>query len=580
MAACLRFLQTSSIKLLSFPTLLTTRAMTSRHSAKLIGAIDQGTSSSRFMIYSEEGQLIASHQVETTSSHPHQGWVEQDPKHILSSVRECIDAAVAKLPSQQYSAQDIAAVGITNQRESTIAWDSSTGEPLHNAIIWLDTRTSDLVDDLIERTPSQQADFFQRDCGLPLSNYFSAVKMKWMIDNVPKVADKLVQGRCLFGTVDSWLMYNLTGGADGGVHVTDVTNASRTMLMDIETRQWSPKMLDFFGIPAQSLPRIASSAEVYGRVRSGVLRGVPIASCLGDQQAALVGQRCLTPGMAKNTYGTGCFLLYNTGNKPNFSRHGLLTTVGFQLGPEAPCFYALEGAVAVAGQGVRWLRDNLDIIDKAADVETLAASVPSDGVYFVPAFSGLLAPEWRQDARGTIVGLNHSSTKAHIARAMLEAVCFQTRQLVEAMAKDSGSVLQQLHVDGGMTANKLMMQMQADLLGVDVVRPANAESTSWGAALAAGTAVGEWQWERIAQAATAQRWSPTSTSDSRDAAYVQWKRAIKRSLGWIQSENTRVSPSPSPTVSRDPVDYEARKATAWSLVFYLLLVGTTQLCWP
>lgn len=397
-----------------------------------------------------------------------------------------------KLPSLGVKIEDIKAVGITNQRETTVVWDSETGKSLHNAIVWLDTRTRDLVDTLIESTPTKSKDYFQRTCGLPFSTYFSAVKLKWLLENVPEVADASERGTLRFGTIDSWLLYNLTGGcSNNGVHMTDVTNASRTMLMNLKTLQWDKSICSFFGIQSSCLPQIKSSAQVYGYIDSGALKGVAISGCLGDQQAALVGHRCFQPGEAKNTYGTGCFMLYNTGTTPIPSHSGLLTTVGYQLGPNSPVHYALEGSIAIAGAAVKWLRDNMGLISDSAEINELASKVTSSsGVMFVPAFSGLFAPYWRDDARGVIVGLTQYTTKAHIARATLEAVCFQTREILDAMGKDvvlsqaeessqdemetteyvkpTTGLFKVLKVDGGMTNSDVCMGIQADVVGIPI----------------------------------------------------------------------------------------------------------------
>ncbi|XP_030834151.1 glycerol kinase [Strongylocentrotus purpuratus] len=499
----------------------------------LVGAVDQGTSSTRFLVFSSKtSELIAHHQIELQQTFPNEGWVEEDPKEILSTVKECINETVKKLKGLGVDPAGIKAVGITNQRETTIVWDRTTGEPLHPAVLWLDARTATTVDQLVSKTPSQTKEHLQPLCGLPLSTYFSAVKVRWLLDNVPEVKKAVDDGRCMFGTVDSWLTWNLTGGLNGGLHITDVTNASRTMLMNITTLQWDDELCKFFDVPKTILPEIRSSAEIYGSLVDTALKGVPIGGILGDQHAALVGQSCFKKGMAKNTYGTGCFLIYNTGEERVFSKHGLLTTLGYKLGKDAPTIYALEGSVAVTGAAVRWLRDNLGIIKTAAEVETLAKEVDNNGgVYFVPAFSGLYAPYWEADARGTICGLTQFSTKAHIARAVLEAVCYQTRELLDAMDQDSGIPLEKLRVDGGMTQNNLLMQLQADTLNIPVVRPSMPETTALGVAMAAGHAVGVWKIED-ASAGNTDTFTPVIEEDVRESHYAKWKLAVQKSMNW------------------------------------------------
>ncbi|CAN7982476.1 unnamed protein product [Ixodes hexagonus] len=408
---------------------------------------------------------------------------------ILNSVHECIENTVEKLKDLEIDPQDVKAIGVSNQRETTIVWDKFTGKPLYNAIVWLDNRTVDTVERLLDKTPGHDKEYLKKKCGLPLSTYFSAVKLVWLLENIPEVKQAVDEDRCMFGTVDTWLLYNLTGGTKGGVHITDVTNASRTMLMDIETLEWDKYLCNFFGVPMSVLPSIRSSSEIYGMLCDGPLADVPISGCLGDQNAALVGQLCFSIGQAKCTYGTGCFLLCNTGLEIVQSKHGLLTTVAYKLGPNRPVQYALEGSVAIAGAAVRWLRDNLSVINNSWEVEKLAKTVNScHGVYFVPAFSGLYAPYWQSDARGIICGLTQFTTKAHIARATLEAVCFQVREILDAMDRDTGVALKQLLVDGGMAVNELLMQLQADLVGISVMRPQMSETTALGAAIAAGAA--------------------------------------------------------------------------------------------
>ncbi|XP_069114866.1 glycerol kinase 3-like [Argopecten irradians] len=463
-----------------------------------------------------------------------QGWVEEDPIEILASVLTCMQKAVNNLNALNISPASIKTIGITNQRETTVVWDKLTGKPLYNAIVWLDMRTAGTVDILVNKTPQKDKDYLRPKCGLPITTYFSAVKLRWLIDNCEEVRTAIKDGRCLFGTVDSWLLWNLTGGKDGGKHLTDVTNASRTMLMNIGSLEWDMDLLKFFDIPKEVLPEIRSSSEVYGQLVSGPLKGLNISGILGDQQAALVGQMCFKPGQAKNTYGTGCFLLMNTGTEVCESSHGLLTTVGYQLGKDKPVIYALEGAVAIGGACVRWLRDNLGIIKTSAEIEELAAGVDCvGGCYFVPAFSGLFCPYWQSDARGVICGLTQFTTKCHIARAALEAVCFQTREILEIMNEESGIPLMSLQVDGGMTANKLLMQMQSDLLGINVVRPSMPETTALGAAMAAGHAEGIWNIEDSAAATiTTDTFTPAIRSKERDERFNRWKLAVERSMHW------------------------------------------------
>lgn len=506
----------------------------------LVGAIDEGTSSARFLIFSSKtSEVVVSHQVETFNIYPQEGWVEQDPKMIMNAVTQCVERAVEALEAKGIPSSDVVAVGVTNQRETTIAWDTVTGEPLHNAIVWLDTRTTETVTRLAAEKGGKVADRerWRRRCGLPFSPYFSGFKMRWLLDNCEAVQRSAREGTCVFGTVDSWIIWNLTGGKEGGLHMTDVSNASRTMLMNLDTLQWDPELLKFFDIDEKILPKIYSSSEIYGSIASGPLKGVPISGCLGDQHAALVGQRCVQRGMAKSTYGTGCFLLYNTENQKVMSSHGLLTTVAYQLGRDTPPAYAVEGSVAVAGAALRWLRDNVPLLDDVAHTEAIAdAVVSTEDVYFVPAFSGLYAPYWQPDARGVICGLSEDSGRAHVVRAALEAICFQTRDLLEAMAADCGTMLTQLRVDGGMTRNSLLMQLQADLVGVTVLRPQMAETTSLGVAIAAGSADGVAVWDVDAiQPVPCDEFKPRTTQAERDARYSRWKMAVERSLGWSVS---------------------------------------------
>ncbi|XP_023015333.1 glycerol kinase 1 [Leptinotarsa decemlineata] len=504
----------------------------------LVGAIDEGTSSARFILFKAgTTEVVASHQQELSQIHLQEGWVEQDPKEILKCVQTCIETTIDKLIALGGSVNDIVSVGITNQRESTVLWDKTTGEPLYNSIVWLDVRTSSTVDCLLDKVPnkSRNKNYLKPLCGLPLSPYFSAVKIKWLQENIPQVKKAMAAGTCLFGTIDTWLMWNLTGGKNGGIHITDVTNASRTMLMNIDTLKWDPVLINFFEIPSNILPAIKSSSEVYGEIADGSLRGVKLAGCLGDQQSALVGQQCLNRGQAKATYGTGCFLLYNTGNLKVHSAHGLLTTVAYQFGPDKPPVYALEGSVAIAGAALNWLRDNLTVLpsfEQAQDIAEKAEQIESGEVYFVPAFSGLYAPYWQQEARGVIVGISEDTEACHIVRATLEAVCYQTRDILEAMNSDYGSALSSLQVDGGMTANSLLMQLQADLAGVTILKPSMAESTALGAAMVAGAAVGHWNLDGPVMSLPTTKWSPHFTEDERDVRYSKWKMAVERAMGW------------------------------------------------
>ena len=505
-----------------------------------IMAIDQGTTSSRAIVFDHAATVVASAQLEHRQILPRAGWVEHDPLEIWSNVREVVSIALSRA---DLTHESIEAVGITNQRETTVVWEKSTGRPIGNAIVWQDTRTRALAEELGgEAGPSRYASVV----GLPLATYFAGPKIAWILQNVEGARDAAERGELLFGTMDTWLVWNLTGGTEGGVHVTDVTNASRTMLMDLTTLHWREDIAADFGIPLSMLPEIRSSSEVYGVCRAhGVLQGVPIAGILGDQQAATFGQACFEVGMAKNTYGTGNFVLMNTGTTPVHSSNGLLTTVCYQLG-DAPPVYALEGSIAVTGSLVQWLRDNLGMFTEAADIETLALEVDDNGgAYFVHAFSGLFAPHWRPDARGGLLGLTRFVTKQHIARAALEATAFQTREVIDAMNADAGVALAQLRVDGGMVGNELLMQFQADQLGVDVIRPAVAETTALGAAYAAGIAVGYWAGEQdvIANWAEDRRWSPTMPEPERNRLYRNWKKAVSRTIGWVDDD---VDPTPPP----------------------------------
>lgn len=501
-----------------------------------VGAIDQGTTSTRFMVFDHAGAEVARHQLEHEQILPRSGWVEHNPVEIWERTSAVVQTALGKAG---LTAGDLAAVGITNQRETTIVWDRRTGRPLHNAIVWQDTRT-DSISAALDR--DGRGDVIRHRAGLPPAPYFSGGKLQWLLDNVDGLRAAAERGDALFGTADTWLLWHLTGGPDGGVHVTDVTNASRTMLMDLETLDWDDELLGFFGVPPQMLPEIRESSAVtpYGTTRpTGPFAGeIPLTGILGDQQAATVGQVCFAPGEAKNTYGTGNFMLLNTGTEIVRSKAGLLTTPAYKLGDQ-PCVYALEGSIAVTGSAVQWLRDQMAIIRNAADVETLARQVEDNGdVYFVPAFSGLFAPHWRSDARGAIVGLSRFNTRSHIARATLEAICFQSRDVVEAMCVDSGGRLEVLKVDGGVTANDLCMQIQADVLGVPVSRPKVPETTALGAAYAAGLSVGFWKDtdELRKNWAEDERWEPSWDDRRREEAYRKWQKAVQRTLDWVEVE--------------------------------------------
>lgn len=487
-----------------------------------VGAIDQGTTSSRFIIFDRDGHIVSFAQREHAQIYPHPGWVEHDPAEIWRNTQSVIGEALAKVG---LAPGDLAAVGVTNQRETTLIWDARTGEPLHNALVWQDTRVEPFV---AAFAAEGGKDRLRAKTGLPLASYFSGLKLHWLLANVPGAHAKAEAGDALFGTVDSWLLWNLTG-----LHITDVTNASRTQLMNLQSLSWDEEILRLFDIPRACLPRIVSSSEVYGEAR-GVLAGAPIAGILGDQQAALVGQACFAPGEAKNTYGTGCFMLLNTGETPCPSTSGLVTTVAYRFGEAAPV-YALEGSIAITGALVQWLRDNLGLIASSAEVQTLAASVPDNGgVTIVPAFSGLYAPRWNEGARGLIGGLTRYATKAHLARAALEATAFQTREVLEAMRRDSGVPISELRVDGGMVVNDLLMQFQADILGIPVVRPQVTETTSLGAAYAAGLAVGVWRdpAEVARQWRVDRTWTPSLAAGERDRLYARWNRAVERALDW------------------------------------------------
>ncbi|RAS68967.1 glycerol kinase [Lentzea atacamensis] len=497
-----------------------------------VAAIDQGTTSTRCMIFDHSGRVVSVDQKEHEQIFPKAGWVEHDPMEVWQNTRQVAAGALAKA---DLSTSDIAAVGITNQRETAVVWDKNTGEPVYNAIVWQDTRTDRIVNELGALGGGQER--YRAKVGLPLATYFSGPKVRWILDNVEGARDRAEAGDLLFGNMDTWVLWNMTGGTDGGVHVTDPTNASRTMLMDLDTLQWDETIAADMGIPMSMLPEIRSSSEVYGQVRErGALAGVPIAGILGDQQAATFGQACLSPGEAKNTYGTGNFMLLNTGTEKVMSENGLLTTICYKIGDAAPV-YALEGSIAVTGSLVQWLRDNLGMISSAAEIEEHARSVEDNGgAYFVPAFSGLFAPYWRSDARGAIVGLTRFVNKGHLARAVLEATAFQTREVLDAMNADSGVDLTALKVDGGMVVNELLMQFQADILGVPVIRPVVAETTALGAAYAAGLAVGFWKSEDDIRDNWAEdkRWEPQMDDARRDSEYANWKKAVTKTFDWVQ----------------------------------------------
>lgn len=502
--------------------------------ARYVAAIDQGTTSTRCMVFDHDGRVVSRDAVEHRQLFPRAGWVEHDPVEIWTNTRRVCASALA---AAELSASDIAAVGITNQRETTVVWDRATGAPVHNAIVWQDTRTDAICAELGRLGGGQ--DRYRERTGLPLATYFAGPKVRWILDNVDGAMARAERGELAFGTVDSWLLWNLTGGPDGGRHVTDPTNASRTLLMDLAGLSWDGDLCAEVGVPAAMLPRIRPSSTEYGRVAErGVLAGVPIAGILGDQQAATFGQACLSVGEAKNTYGTGNFVLLNTGPSMVASRNGLITTVCYQLGSAAPV-YALEGSIAVTGSLVQWLRDNLGLIADAAEIEPLARSVDDNGgAYFVPAFSGLFAPHWRSDARGAIVGLTRYVNRGHLARAVLEATAFQTREVIDAMNADSGVPLTSLKVDGGMVVNELLMQFQADVLGVPVIRPVVNETTALGAAYAAGLAVGFWSGEDDIRANWAEdrRWEPAMDPAASERLYRQWGKAVTKTFDWVSDQ--------------------------------------------
>jgi glycerol kinase len=499
--------------------------------SKYVAAIDQGTTSTRCMVFDHSGRVVSVDQKEHEQIFPQPGWVEHSPTEIWERTQEVVAGALRK---GDLTTADLAAVGVTNQRETTVVWDKKTGTPVHNAIVWQDTRTDRICNEL---AADGGQDRFRAKVGLPLATYFSGPKVKWMIDNVPGVRERAQSGDIVFGNIDTWVVWNLTGGVNGGVHVTDPTNASRTMLMDLATLDWDDEILDTMGIPRAMLPEIKSSSMEYGKAK-GVLDGIPVAGILGDQQAAVFGQTCFSIGEAKNTYGTGNFLLLNTGTTPVQSENGLLTTVGYKIGDQ-DAVYCLEGAIAVTGSLVQWLRDNIGLFNSAPEIEALARTVDDNGgAYFVPAFSGLFAPYWKSDARGAIVGLTRYVNKGHLARAVLEATAFQTKEVVDAMNADSGVPLKALKVDGGMVQNNLLMQFQADILDVPVIRPTVAETTSLGAAYAAGLAVGFWGAVEDLRANWGKdhEWTPSMDSARRDREYRMWKKAVTRTFDWVEHE--------------------------------------------
>jgi glycerol kinase len=535
-----------------------------------IGAIDQGTTSTRFIVFDRNGRIVSAAQREHQQFYPKPGWVEHDPEEIW---RRTQDVIVAAMEGRGLRPNDLAAIGIANQRETTIVWNRLTGAPVCNALVWQDTRVADAV---VEFSVHGGQERFRRKTGLPLATYFSGLKIRWILNNVSRVRQQAEAGEILFGNVDTYLVWKLTGGPKGGIHVTDVTNASRTQLFNLYTLAWDDYILDVYGIPKNMLPEIRSSSEVYGAAQLPAIMHVPIAGILGDQQAALVGQTCFRPGEMKNTYGTGCFLLMNTGAHPVQSSCGLLTTIAYKLGREA-AQYALEGSIAITGALVQWIRDNLGLIQKSADVETLARSVEDNGgVYFVPAFSGLYAPYWRSSARGVIAGLTRYANKGHLARAVLEATAFQTREVVEAMAKDSGIQLDVLRADGGMVENGLLLQFQADILNRTVVRPSITETTALGASYAAGLAVGFFRdlEELRAHWRVGHTWVPQMAEATREELYRSWKKAVTRSFNWtddaredVEESKTHAGKNASGQMSNDASEEAARvkKATGRTL---------------
>ena len=497
-----------------------------------LGAIDQGTTSTRFIIFDATGRIVSVSQKEHEQIYPKPGWVEHDPEEIWRRIHEVMTDAMQQ---RGIRPKDVAAIGITNQRETTVVWNRKTGVAVYNAIVWQDTRVQNAV---VEFARDGGLDRFRNLTGLPLATYFSGLKIRWILNNVPGAKELAQAGDLLFGNIDSYLVWKLTGGQNGGVHVTDVTNASRTQLMNLATVSWDKTQLELFGIPESMMPRIASSSEVYGVAQPAEVKDIPISGILGDQQAALFGQTCFEPGQAKNTYGTGCFLLMNTGDEPVLSKYGLLTTVAYKLG-QNPAQYALEGSVAISGALVQWMRDNLGLIQKSSDIETLARTVEDNGgVYFVPAFSGLFAPYWKSDARGVIAGLTRYANKGHLARAVLEATAYQTREVLEAMELDSGKKLESLRTDGGMVENDLLMQFQADILNRDVIRPLVKETTALGASYAAGLAVGFYKdlGELRKQWGAGHVWKCHMEGAIRERLYAEWKKAVTRSFNWVDEQ--------------------------------------------
>lgn len=498
--------------------------------ASFVGALDQGTTSTRFIVFDRSGEIASIAQKEHRQIYPKPGWVEHDPEEIWRCTQDVIQAA---MEARSLRPRDLAAIGITNQRETVVVWQRKTGKPVYNAIVWQDTRVASLVASYVANGGK---DRYRSQTGLPLATYFSALKVRWILDDIPGGCEQAAAGDILFGNIDTYLIWNLTGGPDGGIYVTDVTNASRTQLMNLQTLDWDTGLLDDFGIPREMLPRVVSSSEIYGQAQLSAVAGVAVAGDLGDQQAALVGQACFRPGEAKNTYGTGCFLLMNTGEKAVPSRSGLITTVAFKLGAK-PAVYALEGSIAIAGALVQWLRDNLGLIETSTEIETLARTAGDNGgAYFVPAFSGLYAPYWKDDARGVIAGLTRYVNKGHLARAVLEATAFQVREVVDAMAMDSGITLDLLRVDGGMVTNDLLMQFQCDILAKPVVRSKVKETTALGAAYAAGLAVGFFNGtaELVANWAADRRWEPVMSQESRERLYHFWNKAVARTFDWVE----------------------------------------------
>ncbi len=501
--------------------------------ADYVGAIDQGTTSTRFMVFDHGGNVKGVAQEEHEQIYPRPGWVEHDANEIWERTQQVVREGLENAGLQ---AGDLAAVGITNQRETTVVWDRQSGEPVHNAIVWQDTRTDRLVDQI---AGSEGIDRLRPQTGLPLATYFSGPKVRWLLDNVDGLKDRAERGDIVFGNIDTWLLWKLTGGPDGGLHYTDVTNASRTLMMDLKRLDWDEGILGEIGVPRAMLPEIHASSEVYGKAKGGDLDGIPIAGDLGDQQAALFGQTCYSVGEAKNTYGTGNFLLLNTGTEMVPSKSGLITGVGYKIG-DTDAVYMLEGSIAITGALVQWLRDNIGLFDSAPQIEDLARTVDDNGgVYFVPAFSGLFAPYWRSEARGVVAGLTRYVNKGHLARAVLEATAFQSKEVVDAMNADSGVDLQSLKVDGGMVQNDLLMQFQADILDVPVIRPAVAETTALGAAYAAGLAVGFWnEVEDLRQNWNEdKRWEPHMDAAQRDTSYRYWKKAVTRTFDWLEDDS-------------------------------------------